>query len=88
MVHQRGLPLYHLKMRDYQALFWDLTGVRYSWQLSRVPKFYDCGAKFSSHHILLFKKEGFISVRQNYIWDVTANLLEEVYRDVRTEPKI
>ena len=88
MVHQRGLPLYRLKMRDYQALFWDLTGVRYSWQLSRVPEFYDCGAKFSSHHILLFKEKGFISVRQNNIRDVTANLLEEVYRDVRTEPKI
>jgi len=76
------LPLeeggYHLTKQN----FWDLVRFWYGWQLSRLPVNCECGAAFTIDHALFCKKRGFISLRHNEVRNLTANLLNEVCKDV------
>ena len=47
-----------------------------------------CGEKFDISHALSCKKGGLITLRHNELRDITANLLKEICRDVRTEPSL
>ena len=66
--------------------FWDSVRVRYGWQMTRVPDDCVCGSKFSVEHALSCKKGGFVTLRHNEIRDVTTKLLNEVCKDVASEP--
>ena len=68
--------------------FWDLIRLRYGWELTRTPENCECGAQFNLQHALSCMKGGFISIRHNRIRDITANLLKEVCKDVRLEPRL
>ena len=69
-----------------KQLFWDLVRMRYNWALSRLPSVCECGTKSDLTHALSCKKGAFVSLRHNYIRNITASLLTEVCKDVRVEP--
>ena len=69
--------------------FWDQLRLRYGRQLQRLPTTCECGTYFTmDHHALSCKKGGFISLHQNQIRDLTANLLKIICHDVLIEPTL
>ena len=63
-----------------------LWPLRYGWIPSRIPLF--CEADPPLWWSMLSHARGEDSLRDNQIWDVTANLLTEVCNDIRTEPDL
>ena len=53
-----------------------------------LPSNCSCGQKFNIEHALTWSKGGFISLRHNELRDTTPELLNEVCKDVKTEPKM
>ena len=47
-----------------------------------------CGAQKDVQHTLSCKKGGFITLRQNHIWNVAAKLLIQVNKDNKIEPAL
>ena len=82
------LPLKDEGYSMTKQLFWDLIHIRYGWELTRLPEYCECGARFNLHHSLSCKKGGFISIRHNNIRNITASLLKEVCKDIRIEPSL
>ena len=68
--------------------FWDAIYLRYGFQFKMIPSSCCCGKFFSMEHALTCLRGGFIAMRHNIIRDTTAELLNEVCKDVRTEPKL
>ena len=68
--------------------FWDLLSIRYDWKLKRNPSQCRCGNTFDLQHALQCPKGGFVILRHKHIRNTTANLLTEVYKDVRVEPQL
>ena len=68
--------------------FWDAIYLRYGFELKRIPSTCVCGKAFSIEHALTCPRGGFVSMRHNIIRDTTADLLNEVSKDVKTEPKL
>ena len=66
--------------------FWDLVNIRYGWPLSQTPRTCTCGDKFNIEHAVTCKKEGFITLRQNRLRNITTSLLKEVCHDAHIEP--
>ena len=71
-----------------KQLFWDLIRIRYGWTLTKLPAYCECGKKFDLQHALSCKKGGFVSLRHNFVRDITSSLLSEVCKDVRVEPQL
>ena len=71
-----------------KQLFWDLIRIRYGWTLTKLPACCECGEKFDLQHALSWKKGGFVSLRHNFVRDITSSLLSEVCKDVRVEPQL
>ena len=69
-----------------KQLFWDLIRILYGWKLTKPPVYCKCGEKFDLQHALPCKKGGFVSLRHNFVRDITSSLLNEVCKDVRVEP--
>ena len=68
--------------------FWDHLRMRYGWQIERLPTNCECGAPFDIEHALNCKKGGFVSLRHNHLRNITANLLDEICKDVKIEPML
>ena len=68
--------------------FWDAIYLRYGFQFKRIPSSCCCGKSFSMEHALTCLRGGFVAMRHNIIRDTTAELLNEVCKDVHTEPKL
>ena len=66
--------------------FWDLVKLRYVWPLSWLLMQCICGAQYNMQHALSYKKSGFITLIHNHIRNLTAELLSQVNKDVKTEP--
>ena len=66
--------------------FWDLVKLRNGWPLSRLPTQCICEAQYDEQHPLSCKKGGFITLRHNHIRNLTAELLNQVTKDVKIEP--
>ena len=71
-----------------KQLFWDLIRILYGWKLTKPPVYCECGEKFDLQHALPCKKGGFVSLRHNFVRDITSSLLSEVCKDVRVEPQL
>ena len=54
-----------------KQLFWDLIRIRYGWTLIKLPVYCECGEKFDLQHALSWKKGGFVSLRHNFVRDIT-----------------
>ena len=68
--------------------FWDSVGLRYGWEISKLPTMCPCGSKFHIKHSMSCKKGGSVTVRHNYLRDLTAEILSEVCNDTEIEPKL
>ena len=68
--------------------FWDALCMRYDLHLKDVPRYCHCGQPYSINHCLSCKKGGFVIIRHNVVRDTLAELLQEVCKDVRVEPKL
>ena len=62
--------------------------MRYDLQLNDVAKTCQCGELYSINHCLSCKKGGYVIVRHNVVRDTIAELLQEVCKDVRIEPRL
>ena len=82
------LPLSEGRYDLTKQLFWDLIRIRYGWTLIKLPAYCECGEKFDLQHALSWKKGGFVSLRHNFVRDITSSLLSEVCKDVRGEPQL
>ena len=68
--------------------FWDAIYLRYGFELKRIPSICSCGKSFTIEHALTCPIGGYISMRHNVIRNTTAELLDEVCKDVQLEPKL
>ena len=83
-----ALPLKDKGFYLDKSTFWDAIYLRYGYELKRLPSNCSCGQKFNIEHALTCSKGGFISLRHNELRDTTAELLNEVCKDVKIEPKM
>ena len=83
-----ALPLkkfgYVLNKQEFQ----DAIHLRYGWSIAGTPKHCGCGKQNSIDHTLICAKGGYVIMRHNDLRDTEAKLLEEVCKDVRTEPRL
>ena len=47
-----------------------------------------CGSKFNIQHSMSYKKGGIICILHNDLRDQTANMMSEVCKDTKIEPKL
>ena len=67
--------------------FWDSTGLRYGWEISRLPTC-PCGSKFDTQHSMGCKKGGLVTIIHNELRDLTAKISSEVCFDTEIESKL
>ena len=82
------LPMVEYGFDLTKQQFWDAIRLRYGWNIPGLPTTCCCGEKFDLQHCMNCKKGGFISLRHNNIRDLTANMLQEVCKDVAVEPTL
>ena len=80
-IKEAGFSLNKQEFRD--AIF-----LRYGLSISGLPEHCECGQPFSSDHAMICKKGGFVSLRHNEVRDITAEMLNEVCYDVKSEPEL
>ena len=47
-----------------------------------------CGSKFDVQHSMICRKSGFLYIRQYGLRDLTSNMMSEVCKDTKIEPKL
>ena len=75
---------FHLNKRE----FWDAISLRYDWPIPFLPSTCVCNKPFDVSHALSCKKGGFVTLRHNEVRDITAEMLNEVCRNVSKEPAL
>ena len=68
--------------------FEDALCLRYNLKLKDVPNKCICGMDYSINHCLTCSNGGYVIMRHNSVRDTTHELLQEVCKDVRTEPAL
>ena len=68
--------------------FWDAIRLRSRWSIANLPATCPFGGRFSMQHCMSCKKGGFVSIRNNGLGDLTANILFVVCKDVKIEAKL
>ena len=72
-----------------KQLLSDLILIRHGWILRGLPSSCKIGNKFDiQHHALSCKSWGFVSLRHNFIRNITSILLKEVCKNVHIEPQL
>ena len=62
--------------------------MRYGWARDRLPTLCVCGARFDVPHALSCKRGGYFTLRHNEVRNITANLLRDIYTDVKIKPML
>ena len=83
-----ALPIEEFGLSLHKGAFTDALALRYGCTPSRIPLSCDCGSTFTVEHVLSCPRGGFPTVRHNKKSDVTANLLTEIFHDIKTEPHL
>ena len=83
-----ALPLEEFRYTLSKQEFTDAVLLRYRHPIKGLPKTCACSKPNSIDHALSCAKGGFTDLRHNQIRDMEAKLMEEVCKDVRTEPKL
>ena len=81
-----ALPVKRLGYVLNKQEFRDALCLRYGWRVNETPAFCACGTRNDIDHILTCKKGGYVSMRHNALRDMEAKIMEEVCKDVKTEP--
>ena len=83
-----SLPLkqmgFNLTKREIE--FRDGLSLRYDWPTTDIPSTCLCGEPFTIDHAMICMRDGFIIQRHNELWDLEAELLNMVCKDVALEP--
>ena len=83
-----ALPLKSLDNVFSKQEFRDAIRMRYDWEFPGTPRSCACGAKYTTDHILICRKGGFVSMRHDNLRNFEASLLREVCKDVKIEPPL
>ena len=84
-----ALPLDGHGVRLHKGAFRDALSLRYSWAPSHLPSTCMCGKQtISVAHALSCGTGGYTIMRHNELRDITARLMQEVFYDVTTEPRL
>ena len=83
-----ALPLAEFRYILSKQEFTDAILLRYKHPITGIPKTCACSKVNSIDHALSCGKGGYRDMRHNQIRDLEAKLLEEVCKDVQTEPKL
>ena len=79
-------PVKQLGFALHKGAFRDAICLRYGWQLRFTPEKCRCGLNFDTNHVLTCQQGGIQTMRHNDLRDTIATLLDEVCKDVTTEP--
>ena len=60
--------------------------LRFGWSNASLPTTCPCGSRFGTQHCMSFR--GFVSIRNNHLRDITANMLSQVCNDIKIEAKV
>ena len=82
----KTLPLKRHNFYLNKQIFWDTVYLRYGISIPRMPSNCVCGSNFDIQHALTCKRGGFIGIRHDELRDFTAEVLEEICKDVVVEP--
>ena len=85
---QTALPIKAKGFSLNRQEFEDALALRYGWSLNGLPQACPCGLAFNANHAMTCKSGGFISDRHDEVRNITAQMLQEVCRDVRVEPPL
>ena len=83
-----SLPLRKFGFRLNKQQFQDAICLRYNLPLKDVPRRCACGADYSIEHCLSCKNGGYVIIRHNSVRDTACEILQEVCKDVRSEPAL
>ena len=73
------LPIVNHGFFVHKRNFRDAISLCYGWSVSHLPHNCCCGSVFSVDHAMTCHKGGYPSIRHNEIWDVSSDLLAEVF---------
>ena len=62
------------------------SGMGYDWPIADISSTCPCGEPFTIDHAMICMRGGFVIQRHNKLWDLEAELLNMVCKDVVTEP--
>ena len=83
-----ALPLANLGYTLNKQEFRDAVHLRYGWRIADMPIHCSCGDRNDIDHALACKRGGYVVFRHNKIRDLNADLLNQVCKDVKTEPPL
>ena len=83
-----SLPIKKLGFRTNKQQFDDAICMRYDIPLKDVPRKCVCGKSYSINHCLTCATGGFVHMRHNKVRDTLAEIIEEICKDVTTEPPL
>ncbi len=83
-----ALPLQALGYTLNKQEFRDAIRLRYSWDITEMPKHCACGQPTSVDHTLTCKVGGYVGLRHNRLRDTEALLMKEIAKDVQIEPML
>ena len=68
--------------------FRDSICLRYGWRVPNTPSHCQCGKKNDGDHALQCPNGGYVIMRHNRLRDLEAELMQEVCKDVKIEPRL
>ena len=68
--------------------FRDSICLRYGWRVPNTPSHCQCGKKNDGDHALQCPNGGYVIMRHNRLRDLEAELMHEVCKDVKIEPRL
>ena len=80
------LPIKEENFNLNKREFFDAIYLRYKWDVKNFPAKCACQQRNSIEHALSCHLGGYIILRHNEIRDVTAELVNEICKDVKVEP--
>ena len=81
-----SLPLKEMGFNLNKREFRDGLSLCYDWPITDIPSTCLCGELFTIDHAMICMRGEFVIQRHNELWDLEAELLSMVCKDVVTEP--
>ena len=83
-----ALPIEEHHFSLSKGTFRDALCLRYGWNITNVSSKCACGANFDIDHAMSCHKGGLPTLRHNEVWDITAEMIKEVCKNVEIEPRL
>ena len=83
-----AIPIKEHGFTLHKQAFRDALCIHYGWEPTRPPTHCSCVAPFSTTHAFSCSKGAIPSIHHDHIWDLTAQVVTEVCRNVEIEPTL